>query len=270
MISKRQRQQEVAARRAPDKPGLAQEALLYRDSLLLVVNKPAGLPVHGGPSGKPSLEDLLPELRFGYRETPRLAHRLDQETSGCLALGRNDRAMRKLGRLFQRRLVQKRYWAVVAGSPPDVEGTIDLPLAKTTEGRKWRMAVDDQGKAALTLYRVLGQAAGMTWLELSPKTGRTHQIRVHLAALGCPILGDLAYGGDPGVMQLHAVALTLPLYDDRPPVTVTAPPPTAQHRLLHACGWRPVRAADVDSAERIAQEETSPACNAPTVGTGKS
>ncbi len=259
MISRGLRQQEVPPGRAPDKPELPEAALLYRDSLLLVVDKPAGLPVHGGPSGKPSLEDLLPTLRFGYRETPRLAHRLDQETSGCLALGRNDRAMRKLGRLFQRRLVEKRYWAIVAGAPPEPAGTIDLPLAKLTQGRQWRMATDPSGKAARTDYRLLGRWAEASWLELRPKTGRTHQIRVHLAALGCPILGDVAYGGAPGIMHLHAVALTLPLYDDRPPVTVSAPPPAAQQEMLKACGWRRQDAADVDSADGIAQEGTSPA-----------
>lgn len=259
MISKGQRQQELAAQGAPNKVGLPEAALLFRDSLLLVVNKPAGLPVHGGPSGKASLEDLLPGLRFGYRETPRLAHRLDQETSGCLALGRNDRAMRKLGRLFQRRLVDKRYWALVAGAPPEAEGRIDLPLAKVSEGRRWHMAVDPDGKAALTHYRVLGRTQAMTWLELSPKTGRTHQIRVHLAALGCPILGDTAYGGTAGLMHLHAVALRLPLYDERPPIEVSAPPPAAQQALLGACGWRPEQAVGVDSASGITQQGNSPA-----------
>ncbi len=252
MISTKLGQQEVARGRASDKPGLPPDALLYRDSLLLVVNKPAGLPVHGGPSGKTSLEDLLPALRFGYRETPRLAHRLDQETSGCLALGRNDRALKKLGRLFQRRLVNKRYWALVDGSPPETEGRIDLPLAKIAEGRQWRMAVEADGKAAVTDYRLLSQAGGRSWLELSPKTGRTHQIRVHLAALGCPILGDTAYGGAAGSLHLHAVSLSLPLYPDRAPIMVTAPLPLALQAGLAACGWR---APSVDSPAGLAQEE---------------
>ncbi len=261
MISRKHRGQEVTAPPQPHKPGLlrlAPEAVLYRDSLLLVVNKPAGLPVHGGPSGKPSLEDLLPELRFGYHETPRLAHRLDQETSGCLALGRNDRAMKKLGRLFQDHLVQKRYWAVVAGRPPRQEGLIDLPLAKVTEGRRWRIAVRPEGQPARTRYRLLGSAGGKSWLELSPETGRTHQIRVHLAALGMPILGDSAYGGPAGVLQLHAVALSLPLYSDKPPVQVTAPPPPEQQAALAACGWTPGRVPEIDSSRGIAQDESDP------------
>lgn len=258
MISREQRGQEVDSPAAGHKAGLPPAALLYRDSLLLVVNKPAGLPVHAGPSGKPSLEDLLPALRFGYRETPRLAHRLDQETSGCLALGRNARGLKKLGRLFQRRLVEKRYWALVAGAPPAEAGRIDLPLAKVSQGRQWKIAVAEEGRPAQTLYRVLGQAAGMSWLELRPLTGRTHQIRVHLAALDCPILGDAAYGGPPGPLHLHAVALSLPLYPDRPPVAVSAAPPAAQQSLLAACGWRPGAAPPVDSGAGLAQEESSP------------
>ncbi len=260
MIRRQQRSQEVTARDAFNKRALPAEALLYRDSLLLlVVNKPAGLPVHGSPSGKPSLEDLLPGLRFGYRETPHLAHHLDQEISDCLALGRNARALSKLGRLFQRRLVEKRYWAPVADAPPEEAGTIDLPLAKVTEGRQWRITVDSGGKPALTGYRLLGQAQGLSWLELSPKTGRTHQIRVHLAALGCPILGDQAYSGLPGTLHLHAVSLCLPLYPGRPGIAVTAPPPSAQQALLSACGWQLSRGPGVDTTTGLAQDGSSPA-----------
>ncbi len=265
MIAQDRKGQEVAARAGAHKPPLP---LLYRDSLLLVVDKPAGLPVHGGPSGKASLEDLLPELRFGYRETPKLAHRLDQETSGCLALGRNDRAMRKLGRLFQRRLVEKRYWAVTAGRPPAPDGRIDLPLAKVTEGRAWHMAAAAEGKPATTLYRLLGEARGLSWLELRPLTGRTHQIRVHLAAIGCPILGDRAYGGAASVLHLHAVALSLPLYPERPPVAAFAAPPAALQEALTACGWRPGRLPDVDSKPGLAQEGCAPAAVPRRAGNG--
>jgi len=244
----------IAAAAGDDKAaGPLAGTLLYRDRLLLVLNKPAGLAVHAGPSGQASVEDHLPALRFGYHETPALAHRLDRDTSGCLALGRNARALAKLGRLFSARLVEKRYWAVVTGRPPRDAGTIALPLTKRSRGRQWRMEVDPTGQPAVTHYRLLGRSGGRSWLELTPETGRTHQIRVHLAALGCPLLGDATYGSAGGALHLHAVALRLPLYPERPVVAVAAPPPAALHASLAACGWR----GGVDSPAGIAQETDS-------------
>ncbi|MEO1193199.1 MAG: RNA pseudouridine synthase [Pseudomonadota bacterium] len=229
---------DLAAGAASGKPGPLAGRLLYRDQLLLVLDKPAGLAVHPGPSGEASVETYLPALRFGYRETPGLAHRLDRDTSGCLALGRNARALRKLGRLFSEGRVEKTYWALVQGRPEKDQGRIDLPLAKETLGRRWRVRVDPTGQTAVTDYRVLGSGEGRAWLELRPQTGRTHQLRVHLAALGCPILGDALYGqAAASGLHLHARRLVLPLYPEKPAIAVEAPLPPALQPALESCGW---------------------------------
>jgi tRNA pseudouridine32 synthase/23S rRNA pseudouridine746 synthase len=210
-------------------PGGLLARVLYRDGLMLIIDKPAGLPVHKGPKGGPSVEDLAEALRFGLPRRPELAHRLDKETSGCLVLGRHKKALRRLGRLFAAGLVDKTYWAIAEGAPPADEGRIDLPLGKRSEERGWWMKVDPEGRPSITDYRVIARGEGLSFLELHPRTGRTHQLRVHLAALGCPILGDAIYGRrDPppaSSLQLHARAVTVPLYPGREPITATAPPP---------------------------------------------
>jgi len=217
--------------------------LLHRDGLILIVDKPAGLPVHAGPGGGPNLEQFLEPLRFGLPQAPALAHRLDRDTSGCLVLGRHRKALAKLGRLFAGGQVQKTYWAVVAGAPPAAAGRIELPLLKRSQERGWWMKVDPAGQPALTDYRLMGQGQGLSWLELTPKTGRTHQIRVHCASLGCPVAGDPIYGGAArqpggGTLLLHARAIVLPLGATRPPVTASAPVPPHMAAALRACGWR--------------------------------
>jgi len=184
--------------------------LLYRDALMLIIDKPAGLAVHPGPKGGPNLEDLLDGLRFGLPRRPELAHRLDRDTSGCLVLGRHHRALRRLGRLFAAGRVDKTYWAVVEGGPPEAQGRIDLPLGRRNRQRGWWMKVDPDGLPSTTEYRVLGRADPLTWLELRPLTGRTHQLRVHAAhatGLGAPIVGDRLYGRPDRRLMLHAEAL---------------------------------------------------------------
>src|SRR5919198_2129194 len=135
--------------------------LLYRDGLILIVDKPAGLRVHAGPGGGDTLERHLDALRFGLPKPPALAHRLDRDTSGCLVLGRHRKALAKLGRLFAAGLVEKTYWAVVVGAPPEPAGRIELPLRKVTRKTAgWKMTVDPvDGQAAVTDYRVLGRSA---------------------------------------------------------------------------------------------------------------
>ncbi len=207
-----------------------QARLLYRDGLVLVLDKPAGLPVHRPPRGGPCLEDAFDHLRFGLPRPPALAHRLDRDTSGCLALGRHRKALARLAELFRENRVEKTYWALVAGQPPEDGGRIELALRKQDDGGPPRMAVDPAGLPAVTDYRVRAALAGCHWLEVWPRSGRLHQIRAHLAALGCPVLGDPLYGAPltgraDGPLQLHARALVVPLRKTKPPLAVAAPPP---------------------------------------------
>ena len=211
---------------------------------MLVIDKPAGLAVHPGPGGGPNLTGSLDALRFGLPRRPEVAHRLDKETSGCLVLGRHRQALIRLGKLFAGGKVEKVYWAVVEGGPDAEEGEIDLPLApRSPDPKSWLMKADPAGQPSLTRWRVLGRAGGQTWLELRPVTGRTHQLRVHCAAQGWPILGDGIYGTVPARggqrLHLHARSLTLPLYPKKPPIHVEAPPPEHMTERLKACGYAP-------------------------------
>lgn len=215
--------------------------LLYRDGMMLVVDKPAGLSVHRGPKGGHSFEDYFGALRFGLPRDPALAHRLDKDTSGCLVLGRHRKALALLGKLFKQGKVGKTYWAVVEGGPAEDEGLIDMALSEIDKGRGWWMKPDPAGKPASSTWKVMGRADGLTWLALEPLTGRTHQLRVHCAAMGWPIVGDNIYGNGPRFgeprLHLHAREIVIPLSRNKPPVIVTAPPPAHMHPRLTACGW---------------------------------
>jgi tRNA pseudouridine32 synthase/23S rRNA pseudouridine746 synthase/23S rRNA pseudouridine1911/1915/1917 synthase len=224
------------------------QRLLYRDGLCLIIDKPAGLPVHAGPGGGANLEQYLDALRFGLPHPPGLAHRLDRDTSGCLVLGRHRKALSRLGKLFQSGGVEKTYWAVTAGVPTEPEGRIELPLKKVSNRTGgWKMVTEPDGQAAVTEYRVRGtgngpSGEGLAWIECNPKTGRTHQIRVHLAALGAPLLGDPQYGDKtPGERPLHLLsrAVSFKLYPNKPPVAAEAPVPPHMRTALKACGWKP-------------------------------
>lgn len=214
---------------------IASRILLLRDDAL-VLNKPAGLATHRGPRGGASMEDWLPALQMGRRHLPQPAHRLDQDTAGCLVLGRTKPALAALGGLFTKGLAQKTYWAVVQGGPAEDAGEIALPIRKiSTREKGWRMEAHADGLASLTRFRCLGRGAGMAWLELAPETGRTHQLRVHCAAMGWPILGDALYGASgAGGLHLLARAIALPL---EPPLRAEAPPPPHIEGALRACGW---------------------------------
>ena len=215
--------------------------LLYRDGLMLVIDKPAGLPVHRGPKGGESLEDHFDALRFGLPRAPALAHRLDRETSGCLVLGRHRKALEQLGKLFKLGRIGKTYWAVVEGRPDAEEGRIELPLSKRDETRGWWMKVDPAGLPSVTAWKVMGGSGGRTWLALEPVTGRTHQLRVHCAAMGWPIVGDAIYGTAPRtggpVLHLLSREIVVPLYKHRDAIAVTAPVPEHMREMLTACGW---------------------------------
>jgi len=216
--------------------------LLYRDGLMLVIDKPAGIAVHRGPKGGDNLEAHFAALRFGLPRNPALAHRLDRDTSGCLVLGRHHKALEKLGLLFKQGRIEKTYWALVDGEPEAEEGLVDLPLGRLDAKRGWWMKVDPQGALAQTRWRRLGQTNGRSWLALEPLTGRTHQLRVHCAAMGWPIYGDTIYGNGarfagPG-LQLHAARILIPLYKNKASIEVKAPVPAHMHSGLAACGWQ--------------------------------
>ena len=200
--------------------------ILHIDAHCLVIDKPAGLAVHPGPRTPRSLEDHLWELREGFVRNPQPAHRLDRDTSGCLVLARHPKAHKRLTQLFEAGRVGKTYLAVVDGEPGDDEGRIDAALAKISSAAEgWRMIVDPAGKASATRWRVLRREGGRALIEFAPETGRTHQVRVHAAALGHPILGDPVYGAGVGPMRLHAAAIEIPYREGADPVRVTAPLP---------------------------------------------
>jgi tRNA pseudouridine32 synthase/23S rRNA pseudouridine746 synthase/23S rRNA pseudouridine1911/1915/1917 synthase len=225
-----------------DRHAALTERVLYRDGLMLVIDKPAGIAVHPGPGGGPDLESGFDALRFGLPHPPALVHRLDRDTSGCLVLGRHAKALRRLGALFAEGNVEKVYWAIVNGRPRQDEGRIEAGLKKLVRGHGWRMVVDPAGRSAVTDYRVLRADESRTWLELRPRTGRTHQIRVHCATLGCPVAGDPIYGRGDGPLLLHARAVAVPLYPSKPPVAVTAPAPPHMLSALAALGYEPGKA----------------------------
>ncbi len=148
------------------------------------------------------------------------------------------KARSRLGRLFEAGAIGKTYWAVVEGVPVAESGVIDLPLFKETRRDGWRIVPDRaRGQRAVTMWRVLGRSEGQAWLELRPLTGRTHQIRVHLAAEGWPIVGDVSYGTAGAPLQLHARRIEIPYWEGRPAVMAEAPPPSAMGTALTALGW---------------------------------
>ena len=212
--------------------------ILVQSPHFIVLNKPAGLRVHPGPGGGPSVEDSFPALSR-RKDGPWLVHRLDADTAGCLVVALRKQALLAAQAAFLAGSVRKTYWAVVHGVPSVAASEVANQLQKRSTQAGWWMEPDPDGVAARTAWRLMGQAGGVAWLELQPWTGRTHQIRVHCAGLGHPIVGDPVYGredrgrGD-GPMQLLARGIALPL---DPPVAATAPPPPHMRDALLACGW---------------------------------
>lgn len=265
--------EEEAAQRngGPDSPVVAdadaqtlRDAVLMMDDDVIVLNKSPGLPVQGGSGQRRHLGMLLPALRFGRADDPRLVHRLDKDTSGLLVLARSGAAAASLSRAFRGRAVDKLYFAAVAGCPDPVAGSIRFGLVKKGSAGHEKMETVhpdavrgiDGARAALTEYKVLEQAGNrMAWVALRPVTGRMHQLRAHMAALGTPIAGDGKYGGrgqenlgdgwSAGLggdlsrkLHLHACRLRFLHPRTGDPVVMTAPLPAHMAQTWSMMGWR--------------------------------
>ena len=202
------------------------KAVLFLDAEAIVIDKPAGLPVDPPRDNSLSLENHLQSLTFGFRRWPKPVHRLDRDTSGCLLLSRHPKAHARFQQAFEGGFVTKRYLAVLDGVPRGDEGMIDMPLAKVSHPKTgWRMRIDPAGKRAGTGWRVIAVRDGRSLVEFVPRTGRTHQIRVHAAdGLGIPVAGDPVYGRSEGPTLLHAADLTVPR-PGKDPVVAHAPLP---------------------------------------------
>ncbi|MGR1579873.1 RluA family pseudouridine synthase [Thalassobius sp. S69A] len=253
---------------------MMQDAVLYRDDHIIVMNKPAGLPVQGGSKQARHVDGLSEALCFDYDEKPRLVHRLDKDTSGVLMLARTREAASRLTAAFRHRETRKIYWALVAGVPHPYLGEIKYGLVKAAghgrggEGEKMhavhpRDVADTPGaKRAHTLYATLYRVAGRAaWVAMEPVTGRTHQLRAHMAEIGHPIIGDGKYGGSGqenlgdgwgaqlgGIiskkLHLHARTLTIEHPGTRQVMTFTAPLPPHMADSWDTFGWTEDLAAD--------------------------
>jgi 23S rRNA pseudouridine955/2504/2580 synthase len=211
----------------------AKRLVLYEDEEVLVLNKPAGLAVQGGTKTSQHIDRLLSAWGEGL-DRPRLTHRLDRDTSGVLILGKTPNAAARLSGAFARRRAEKTYWAIVAGKPDPAEGIIDMHLVKTGVGDR-EMVIqadpkDPRADVAETEYVTISRAGPRAaWLALRPHTGRTHQLRAHLLAIGHPILGDPKYKTEASAqvsgdlkLQLHARRLVIP-HPSRGTLSIDAP-----------------------------------------------
>jgi 23S rRNA pseudouridine955/2504/2580 synthase len=253
---------------AGDDLAMIAAAVLWKDQHIIALNKPAGLPSQGGSGvGSRHVDALAEALRFGYKEAPKLVHRLDRDTSGVLLLARTDRIARALSEAFRSRTTRKIYWAAVAGVPSPRKGTIRFGLVKAPghgrggEGERMqcihpaRIDATEGAKRATTDYAVLESLGSrVSWVALVPVTGRTHQLRAHMAEIGHPVIGDGKYGGsgqeNPGdgwgaqlggeisrKLHLHArsIAFDHPVTGAR--ITLTAPLPPHMQRTWKTLDW---------------------------------
>ncbi|TMV68313.1 RluA family pseudouridine synthase [Thioclava sp. BHET1] len=248
---------------------MIQSCVLYKDEHMIVLNKPPGLPSQGGSGqGERHVDGLTPALMFGYKDKPKLVHRLDKDTSGVLLLARTDRVARGLSEALRHRAARKIYWAVVAGVPNPRQGSIKYGLMKAPgrgrggEGEKMicihpaQMKDHPDAKRAQTDFFTLWFLGGrLSWMALEPVTGRTHQLRAHMAEIGHPILGDGKYGGSAQEnlgdgwgaqvggdisrkLHLHARSLTVEHPITKKEMTFTAPLPEHMARTWKLMDWK--------------------------------
>jgi 23S rRNA pseudouridine955/2504/2580 synthase len=227
------------------------ELVLFKDDWVIALNKPAGLAVQGGSKLDRHLDAMLDSLAFDG-ERPRLVHRLDRDTSGVLLLARTRQAAQRLGLTFRDHHTRKYYWAIVTGVPKPHQGKINAPLAKLGGARGERMEIDeDEGRDAVTLYQVVDHAMKAAWVALWPLTGRTHQLRAHMEAIGTPILGETKYTREihpaevelsfPDLgnvrLHLHARRLILPHPSGKGKIDVSAPLPPEMKKTWDYFGF---------------------------------
>jgi 23S rRNA pseudouridine955/2504/2580 synthase len=253
---------------------LIQSCVIYRDDHIIAINKPPGLPTQGGSKQTRHVDGLAEALTFGYDEKPRLVHRLDRDTSGVLLLARSRETAKALTAAIRHKETRKIYWALVAGVPVPYLGEIRYGLVKAPghgrygEGEKMLcvhprdMDATEGAKRAHTLYATLYRVASRaSWVAMEPITGRTHQLRAHMAEIGHPIIGDGKYGGSGqenlgdgwgaqlgGIiskkLHLHARSMTFQHPETRKVITVTAPLPEHMAHSWDTLGWTEDLAAD--------------------------
>ncbi|WP_373487215.1 RluA family pseudouridine synthase [Blastomonas sp.] len=256
--------QDRPARRAAPKPlsddqiAYAQAMVIHRDRAALVINKPPGLATQGGTRTQAHVDGLGDALMFDSQVRPRLVHRLDKDTSGVLLMARTPGSAAYFAKRFAGRSAKKVYWALIVGVPEVYSGLIELPLAKQPGTGGEKMHVDtENGQISRTAYQVIERAGSRAaWVALQPFTGRTHQLRVHMAAIGHPIVGDGKYGGQDAFltgtisrkMHLHARRLKI-AHPDGPALDITAELPQHFAESMEALGFDPALGDDVFNVE---------------------
>ena len=189
-------------------------SILHMDEEIIVIDKPAGLAVQGGTNISRHIDGALDALSFGKAQKPKLVHRLDKDTSGVLVLARDRVAARWLTRDFREQAIVKTYWALIVGELRPVKGTIDVPIGKNIRENSEKMTVNPKdGQTATTYYAIVEQLGRKaSWVAMRPKTGRTHQLRVHMASVGTPIHGDGKYGGAKAFLDLQGISKKIHLH----------------------------------------------------------